>query len=244
MSNSGLSSVVESRRLNALLAGTLLLFLAIAALGQFLDGELEWAGFTLALLVIGLVPPVARRRVTAMLPWEVLSLAAFPIVLRALVAGETGGGMTFSGRIVTFVAVAAAALLIAVELDVFTAVKMNHRFAVVFVVVTTMAASGIWAVVRWLSDVLVGTRFLYDGRPEHVIEAALMWDFVAATVAGVFAGVLFEYYFRRHARLIRRIPDVTPAEYPPVDSATIGVQDGDLDADPGTRQSSEEGNEP
>ncbi len=165
MSNSGLSSVVESRRLNALLAGTLLLFLAIAALGQFLDGDLEWAGFTAAVLAIGLVPPVARRRPTAMLPWEVLSIAAFPIVLRALVAGETVGGMTFSGRIVTYVAVAAAALLIAVELDVFTTVKMNHRFAVVFVVVTTMAASGIWAVVRWLSDVLVGTRFLYDGDP-------------------------------------------------------------------------------
>jgi hypothetical protein len=34
-----------------------------------------------------------------------------------------------------------------------------------------------------------------------------MWDFVAATVAGVFAGVLFEYYFRRRARLRRRIPE-------------------------------------
>jgi len=97
---------------------------------------------------------------------------------------------------------------------------MSHRFAVVFVVVTTMAAAGIWAVVRWLSDVLVGTRFLYDGRPEHVIEEALMWDFVAATVAGVFAGVLFEYYFRRRARLARRIPGSDPAGYPDAESVS------------------------
>ena len=214
MSNSGLSTVVESRRINAALAGTIALFLLAAAVGQFLAGELEWAGFALAVLAVTLVPPIAKRRATAMLPWEVVLLAVLPIVSRAAVAGETVGGMTFSGRVITYTAVAAVALLIAVELDVFTGVKMNHRFAVVFVVVTTMAASGIWAVVRWLSDVLLGTGFLYDGRPETVIEAALMWDFVAATLAGVAAGVLFEYYFRRHARLIRRIPDATPGERP------------------------------
>jgi hypothetical protein len=38
---------------------------------------------------------------------------------------------------------------------------------------------------------------LLDGRPEAVIEAELMWDFVAATLAGLLAGLLFEYYFRR-----------------------------------------------
>jgi len=214
MSHSGLSNVVESRRLNAVLAAFVLVFLAIAAVGQFLDGDLEWAGFTLAVLAVALVPPIARRSSLAMLPWEVVSLAALPIFARALVAGERVGGMTFSGRVTTYVAVAAVALLIAVELDVFTPVKMSHRFAIVFVVVTTMAAAGIWAVVRWLSDVLVGTRFLYDGRPEAVIEEALMWDFVAATAAGVFAGILFEYYFRRRARLARRIPEGEPGVRP------------------------------
>ncbi|MDQ2055065.1 hypothetical protein [Halobellus sp. H-GB7] len=218
MSNSGLSTVVESRRLNAALAASILLFLAVAAVAQLVDGDHEWAGFTIAVLAVALVPPLARRSPTAMLPWEVVLLAALPIVSRALVAGETVGGMTFSGRIVTYVAVAAVALLIAVELDVFTGVKMSHRFAVVFVVVTTMAAAGIWAVVRWLSDVLLGTRFLYDGRPEAVIEEALMWDFVAATFAGIFAGVLFEYYFRRHARLVRRIPESDPGARPDEDA--------------------------
>ncbi|MFB6251340.1 MAG: hypothetical protein ABEI27_06595 [Halobellus sp.] len=214
MSNSGLSSVVESRRLNAVLAGAIAVFLVVAAVAQFVAGELEWAGFTVGVLVVVLVPPLAKRRATAMLPWEVVLLAALPIVSRALVAGESIGGMTLSGRITTYIAVAAVALLIAVELDVFTRVKMNHRFAVVFVVVTTMAAAGIWAVVRWLSDVLLSTQFLYDGRAEAVIEEALMWDFVAATIAGAAAGVLFEYYFRRHARLVRRIPEATPGERP------------------------------
>jgi cyanophycinase-like exopeptidase len=34
-----------------------------------------------------------------------------------------------------------------------------------------------------------------------------MWDFVAATGAGVLAGVVFDRYFRRRARVERRLPD-------------------------------------
>jgi hypothetical protein len=207
MSQTGLREIVESRRVNAALAWLLVCFLVVTAVGQFLEGELQWAGFTAAVAVFAVVPAVALRDPTSMLPWEVLFLAALPIIGRALVAGETIGGMTFTGRVTTFLAVAAVALIVAVELDVFTPVRMNHSFAIAFVVVTTMAAAGVWAVVRWASDVLVGTTFLFDGRPEAVIEEALMWDFVAATVAGVFAGVLFEYYFRRRARLRRRIPE-------------------------------------
>ncbi|TKX56791.1 hypothetical protein EXE48_18290, partial [Halorubrum sp. ASP1] len=34
-----------------------------------------------------------------------------------------------------------------------------------------------------------------------------MWDFVAATVAGLLAGLLFEYYFRRRAGSRERLPE-------------------------------------
>lgn len=125
---------------------------------------------------------------------------------RLLVVGQTVGGVTLTGRVTTYVAVAAAALILAVELDVFTPVRMTHTFAVLFVVVTTVATAGLWAEARWLSDTLLGTQVLLDGRPEHVIEEALMWDFVAATVAGVVAGVCFEHYFRRFANETPRYP--------------------------------------
>jgi hypothetical protein len=216
MSQTGLRGVVESRRINTALAWLLVCFLVVTAVGQFVEGELQWAGFTAAVAVFAVIPAVALRDPTSMLPWEVLFLAALPIIGRALVAGETVGGMTFTGRVTTYLAVAAVALIVAVELDVFTTVRMNHSFAIAFVVVTTMAAAGVWAVVRWASDVLVGTAFLFDGRPEAVIEEALMWDFVAATIAGVFAGVLFEYYFRRRARLRRRIPEGDAGSRPAV----------------------------
>ncbi|KAB1198719.1 MULTISPECIES: hypothetical protein [Haloferax] len=205
---SGLNRLVRSKRLNAVLAWLFTGFLtAVAVASVVTNNDLVWGGFAIIVAVLSIVPAVAYREPQAMLPWEVVALASLPIVARVLVRGETIGGMTFTGRVSTYLAVAAVALIIAVELDVFTPVRMNHSFAVFFVVIATMAAAGIWAVVQWLSDIYLGTRLLLNGRPEAVIETMLMWDFVAATLAGLLAGLIFEYYFRRRAYSRERLPD-------------------------------------
>lgn len=206
MHPSGLRGVVERERGNALLAWLLVVFLAAVAVGELLTGELLWALFVLVVAVLAAVPAIAFRNTHAMLPWEVVAIASLPAIGRALVAGETIGQVTLTGRLTTYVAVAAVALIVAVEVDVFTPVKMNHSFAVLFVVITTMAAAGLWAVAQWLSDLYLGTGFLLGRGTEEEVEAALMWDFVAATVAGFAAGVLFEFYFRRRARIDDRLP--------------------------------------
>ncbi|MFB6256219.1 MAG: hypothetical protein ABEH58_05745 [Haloplanus sp.] len=203
---SGLRRLVERRRLNAALGWAFVVVLCLIGAGAIVDGRPLWAVFTLTLVVIAVVPAVAFRQPDAMVPWEVLALASIPSLGRLLVVGRTVGSVTLTGRITTYVAVAAAALILVVELDVFTPVRLSDSFAVAFVAVATVAAAGLWAEVRWLSDVFLGTGFLLDGRPEHAIEEALMWDFVAATVAGVIAGVLFEFYFRRYADTTPRYP--------------------------------------
>jgi len=137
--------------------------------------------------------------------------------------------------------VAALALVVAVELDVFTPVRMPPWFAVVFVSIATLAAAGVWAVVQWAADVTLGTTFIYSepvSRPasvrdggfvdalswlvevfldggeglvpasvEHAAHDALMWDFVAAFVVGILAGLVFELYFRRRAGGRARLPE-------------------------------------
>jgi hypothetical protein len=206
MSTTGLRPVLRSQRLNAGVCWLLIAFLVAMAGVQLFVGELLWAGFIGVVAGLALVPAVAYRTPWAMLPWEVVALASLPVVGRALVAGQTIFGFSLSGRLVTYLAVAAVALIVAVELDVFTPVRMNYSFAVLFVVVTTMAAAGVWAVVQWLSDVYLGTTFVLTGEPEAVVERALMLDFVAATVAGVVAGVVFELYFRRYADTPARLP--------------------------------------
>ncbi|AZH26389.1 hypothetical protein [Haloplanus aerogenes] len=205
-SGAGLRRLVEQRRLNAALGWTFVSVLCLIGVAAALNGHPLWSGFTLALVVLAVLPAVASRQLDAMLPWEVLALASVPSLGRLLVAGQTVGGVTLTGRITTYVAVAAAALILAVELDVFTPVRMSDSFAVLFVTIATVAAAGLWAEARWLSDIFLGTSLMLDGRPEHVIETALMWDFVAATVAGVLAGILFELYFRRYANTTPRYP--------------------------------------
>jgi hypothetical protein len=186
MDQSDVSRLLRDAGTNAALAWLLVAgALGVAAVNVAV-GQRLWALFAVGVAIVGAFPALARRSARAMPPWEVLGLAALP-----LLGPSVGDGLL--GDVTTYLAVAALALLVAVELDVFTAVEMNYRFAVLFVVVTTMAAAGIWAVVRWVADIYLDTGFVVD-------ERTLMLEFVASTVAGFGAGVVFELYFRRVAR--------------------------------------------
>lgn len=210
MNTSGLGRTLRDERLNAVLAWGLVGFVGLVALANVvgMTGLLAvgsdplWAGFALVVAVLGAIPAVAARNARAMLPWEVLALAALPLLVRTaetLVPFALPG----TGRVATYLAVAAVALVIAVELHVFTPVEMDYRFAVLFVVITTMAAAGVWAVVRFVLDVYLGTSWLLPAtQTEAALAAAeheLMFEFVYSTLAGVIAGVIFEVYFRRWA---------------------------------------------
>lgn len=192
--------------MNALLAWTLVGFVLAVVVGNALSGSLLWAGFAGVVLVLALAVPVGYRSPLAMLPWEVLGLAMLPLV------GRTFATVPVTSDLATYLAVAAVALIVAVELQVFTPVRMSPRFAVGFVVVATMAAAGAWAVARFALDVVFGTGLLLDPSLSEaeleLVERELMFEFVYSTAAGVLAGVIFEGYFRRR----RRRESVLPPE--------------------------------
>lgn len=203
MIESSVGTVLEGARLTAGLGWALLVFDLAVAVASLWTGDVLWAGFALAVAALALVPPVTFRDATAMLPWEVLVLAVLPLVGRVLTAEFT----PFRGNVAAYVSVAALALVVAVELDLLTSVEMDYRFAVAFVVVATMATAGVWAVVRYGSDLYLGTTLLLppggvDAPPAALEEAehGLMLEFVASFAAGVVAGAVFELYFRRHRR--------------------------------------------
>jgi hypothetical protein len=197
-----LGVLVETRRGNAALAWLLVVFVGSVVVGSALVGDLLWAGFAAVVGGLALIPAVGHRDPLVMLPWEVLALAALPLIGRAFAT------VPLTSRFATYLAVAALALIIAVELHQFSPVQMTPSFAVLFVVVATMATAGVWAVVRWSLDLTLGTTFLLDpALSHHVIERQLMWEFVFSTAAGLVAGVVFEGYFRRIARLDGRRPD-------------------------------------
>jgi hypothetical protein len=198
------TELLRDRRTNALIGWVVVATVLAVVVGSLLDGQLLWAAFAAGLAVLALLPPLSYRSVTAMLPWEMLLLATLPVVGRAFATVRVTGNLS------TYLSVAAIALIIAVELQLFTSVRMTPRFAVVFVGVATMGAAGVWAVVRWTADQLLGTAFiLVPTLSEHAIEEALMWEFVASTIAGIGAGVVFAVYVRRQIGTRRTPGEVT-----------------------------------
>lgn len=202
-------ALVESTRVNAALSWLVVGLLIVAVVAAVVGEQLLWGGFAVVVTVLVLLPPVVRRDPESMLPWEVVLLAGLPVLGRVLAT------VPVTGRIATYLSVAAVALVVAVELHLYTPVRMNVTFAIVFVVVATMAAAGFWAVTRWLADVYLGTAFFHDPALSEVeTERALMLEFVASTIAGVVAGIVFEFYVRRRARPAARIPGGDEREAP------------------------------
>ena len=204
-------AVLRSARVNATTSWILLGWVGVIAGGSLLKGDLLWAGFATMIVAVAVVPPLAFRQGTVMPPWEVLLLATLPLTGRAF---NIGGSTEL---LLSHLSIAALALIIAVELHVFTAVRMTDWFAVSFVVVTTLATAGLWAVVQWLSDGVFGTLFIPDLR-------TLMIHFTGATVAGVGSGVLFTLYFRRITELYRRCCPGFRPQHTTVESARPRVR--------------------
>lgn len=177
-------------RVNALLAWPLVAVLGVVLVESVVGGDIQWVVFVGFVALVVLVPPVVFMEWRVMLPWELLVLALFPILVRGLVGGEVG---TFA----TYLAIAALALLVIVELHTFTAISVTHWFAIALVVMTTLAAVAAWTMFRWQADRMLGTAYLTDNE-------ALMREWVYVFLAGLAAGVLFDSYFRRRDRRLRR----------------------------------------
>lgn len=189
-----LAKLLRSGRANAVLAWPLVGVLGLVLIESVLDFDRLWILFVTVTGLIVVIPPIAYRDWRVMLPWEVLVLALLPILTRGLFGGELG---TFA----YYLSVAGVALVITVELHMFTRVRMTHWFAVVLVVMTTLASAAAWAVVRWNADRLLGTEFLSTpGTAGDEANAALMVEFVWVTLAGIAAGLLFDAYFKRRGR--------------------------------------------
>ena len=182
-------------RTNALIAWALVAVLAGVFVDSAVDVDLQWVLFTAFVAGVVLLPPVVYREWRVMLPWELLVLALAPVLVRGLVGGTLG---TFA----TYVALAGLALLVVVELHTFTTLRVTHWFAVVLVVLTTLAAVGAWTVFRWNADRFLGTSYLVDNE-------TLMMEWLYVTLAGIVAGLVFDGYFRRRDqwlwRAIRRV---------------------------------------
>jgi|AntDeeMetageno50_2_1112565.scaffolds.fasta_scaffold01436_4 hypothetical protein len=179
-----LTTVVEDDRTNAALAWIVVGALALAAAASAVFGEPVWTVLAGVAIAIALVPAVAFRNGSVMPPWEVLVLVTVPTASRFLALPDALADTA------TFVGIVGLAVLIVVELHVFSPMEMPPRFGAVLVVLLTMATAGLWSLVQFASDAALGTALIEGQTP-------LMWDMVIATAVSVLGGPLFAYYFGR-----------------------------------------------
>jgi hypothetical protein len=203
MADTDFSTLLADTRLNAVLAWSLVGIVGVVAVESAFTGDYLWAAFATVVGLVAASPALLTRNPRSMPPWEMILLASLPIVGRAFAT------VRITSTVATYLSIAGLALLIAVVLHTFTTVEMSVGFAVVFVVVTTLAVAGLWSVVRWLSDLYLGTSLLLVPGPDgtvdrDLIEEALMWEYVASGVAGLVAGIFFEEYVRRRSSATSR----------------------------------------
>jgi len=197
MPDDRLEALFTDSRRNALVGWLIVVLFVGAILESLTAGDWSWLVVVLATLVVVIVPPVRRGSPWVMVPWELLAMASIPISLRTL-------GVTTTAPVVTYLSIAALALLISAELHVFGPITIPHWFAVVSVAMTTLAVAGLWAVLRFHLDRWFETATLVD-------NTALMIEFAWAAVAGVLAGGFFAVYFRHRTRHLRKRNREEPA---------------------------------
>jgi hypothetical protein len=201
MAQRSAGDLLANQRVNALVGWLFVAFLVGVAGESFIEGDIRWGLFVSGVVVLCLVVPAAFRNREMMLPWEVIALAALPTFVGAVITNDVVTDITL------YVSVAALALIVAVQLDLFTQVRMTVGFAIVFVVLGTLAAAGVWAVLRWSLDVTLGTNLLLEpGVSDDTVHDDMMVEFFYSALAGVGAGIVFEVYFRRES-VVERFPE-------------------------------------
>ncbi len=193
MSNTALSDLFADRRRNAAISWSLLGATVLAGVGGVVVTGPLWSVFAIVIVLLALVPPLAFRSRYVMLPWEVLAVALLPVIGIAL------GADRLSSQFVAYFAIAAVGLVIVVELDSFTSIRMSPGFAIVLVVASTMAASALWAMLEWYAAILLDRSF-------ELTNDELMIEFLYAALAGFAAGMTFRTYFRRYVSASKRVP--------------------------------------
>lgn len=176
-----IEKLVRDKRMNALIAWVLTGIVTVSAIESLFTGEVLWGGFELLIVAMVSIPAVTVRDWTAIVSWPLLAVATFAV-------GAGAAGLPFETAV--YLAVSALALIVVVELEVFTSVELSRRFAVGFAALTTMALQALWTVAQFYSDQWLGTEYLRS-------QTELQWDFVAVTAVALVLGMLFQWYTNR-----------------------------------------------
>lgn len=185
-----LSKLLKSTPLNAFAGWLMVLVLFFLGMWNLFYGRFMWTMLIFLVIWIIIAPAIILRKLLLMPSWYFIVLAILPLV------GSTTAYYFFSTSIPYYVSVATIALLTAAEIHWFTSVKMNYKFAILLVIVTTLAISGLRHLLEWFMDTIFKTGYLPYAPTADAMNDIVMVEFIYALIAGIIAGILFGLYFR------------------------------------------------
>jgi len=169
------------------------LVLFFATVFTVLKVDIMWAVFGVSAISLYVLPIVSKRDVFRALPWEMTLLLAAPLLLhisegsQALSQGAAWWD-DFTSMAFAF-SLATIGFLLTVELEMYTSVRMNRPFAVFFVVMFTLGASGLWLVGEYVDDKVFGPNNLSSNYDAMM---TLVWNLVG----GIIMGFVYYLYFK------------------------------------------------
>lgn len=172
------------------IAAVVLFFSTVYSLLKF---DVLWVFFGITALSLYVLPIVTMRNPFKALPWEMAILLSAPIMLH-IAAHSQALNEHFHwwddfASLAFALALATIGFLLTVELQMYTAVKMNQPFAVFFVVMFTLAIAGFWQIGEFVGDRVYGTHYQGDNTD---VMTSLVWNLVG----GIIMGLVYALYFR------------------------------------------------
>ncbi|MBN1678605.1 MAG: hypothetical protein JW880_08725 [Candidatus Thermoplasmatota archaeon] len=170
---------------------SMLLFFATVYVTVKMD--ILWVVFGIAAISLYILPIVSMRNPFRALPWEMALLLAAPLLLHISEGSRTLmeeiGWWNDLTSIAFAFSLTTIGFMLTVELQMYTRVRMNRPFAILFVVLFTLGISGFWHIGQWVDQKLYGVELLTS-------NGAAMMGLFWTLVGGVFMGFAYDAYIR------------------------------------------------
>jgi len=177
----------------ALLSWIASLVLFFSTVYVVLKVDVLWIVFGIAAICLYVLPLVTIRNPFRVLPWEMTLLLAAPLLLHISAGARSMNDRFAWWNDLTSLAFALAlstiGFLLTVELEMYTSVKMNRPFAVLFVIMFTLGASGFWEVGEYINDELFGSSYL---KSNYDAMTTLLWT----SIGGILMGLFYALYLK------------------------------------------------
>jgi len=184
---------MDSKKAEVLFSWIAIIWLIGYILVSFIRLDFWWAILGIVALAI-----VSSSMVTKLSVYEVLPVELIVILIAPLYVHASSDNFGFSEDInlwnsilslTSVMSFSVIGMFLIAQLQAFTDMRMNRTFAILFVTIFSLAASCIWSMFEYVSDIVIGTELLKDNY-------TLMTRFVMSTIGGLLMGLFFALYLR------------------------------------------------